>query len=62
MHSTGSMSSRWQRIARPAHSAGTSVAEITWLGTMSASRSNHQSESWVSTRPLPGTGVGRITS
>ena len=37
MHSTGTMSSRRHRIARPAHSAGTSVAEMTWFGTTLAS-------------------------
>ncbi len=49
-------------MARPAHSAGTSVAEITWLVITSPSWPNHQSESWVSTRPLPGIGVGSTTS
>ena len=49
-------------MARPAHSAGTSVAEMTWLGTTSASCSNHHSESWVRIAPLSGTGVGSITS
>ena len=37
MHSTGSIRSRRQRIARPANSAGTSPAEITCFGTRSAS-------------------------
>ena len=49
-------------MARPAHCRGTSVAEITWLGMMSLSRSNHHSDSWVRMRPLPGTGVGSTTS
>ena len=62
MHSTGTISSRRQRIARPGHSAGTSVAEITWLGTRSASRSNHHSDSWVRIAPLSGIGVGSTTS
>ncbi len=34
----------------------------TWLGMMSRVRSNQKLESWVSTSPLPGIGVGRITS
>ena len=42
--------------------AGTSVADTTWLGTMSASRSNHHSDSWVRIRPLSGIGVGSTTS
>ena len=46
-------------MARPANSAGTSVAEITWLGTMSASWSNHHSESRVRILPLSGIGVGQ---
>ena len=62
MHSTGSISSRRHRIARPSHSAGTSVPEITWFGITSPSWPNHHSESWVSTRPLPGIGVGSTTS
>ena len=62
MHSTGTMSSRRHRIARPANSAGTSVAEITWFGTRSASCSNHHSDSRVRTAPLSGIGVGSTTS
>ncbi len=61
-HSTGTISSRRHRIARPANSGGTSVAEITWLGTRSASCSNHHSDSAVSSLPLSGIGVGRTTS
>jgi len=45
MHSTITMSSRRQRIARPAHCSGTSVAEITWFGTTAASWSNHHKDS-----------------
>jgi hypothetical protein len=33
-----------------------------WLGTRCAVWSNHHVESAVSTRPLPGTGFGKITS
>ncbi len=62
MHSTGIMSSRRHLSARPFHSAGTSVAESTWFGITSASWSNHHSESWVRIAPLPGIGVGRMTS
>ena len=62
MHSTMTISRRSQRTARPAHSAGTSVAEMTWLGTTSASWSNHQSDSWVRILPLSGIGVGSTTS
>src|SRR4051812_37083015 len=36
--------------------------EMTWLGTTSASCSNHHSERPVSTAPLSGIAVGRITS
>src|SRR5216110_264491 len=62
MHSTGIIS-RWrQRIARPPNSAGTSVAEMTWLGTTSASCPNHHSDSRVRIVPLSGTGVGSTTS
>src|SRR6266511_2367952 len=62
MHSIWIISSRRQRMARPAHSGGTSAAEITWLGTTSASRANHHSESWVRILPLSRIGVGRTTS
>jgi hypothetical protein len=62
MHSTGSIFSRRHRIARPAHWAGTSVPEITWLGTTPLSWPNHHKESCVSTCPLPGIGVGSTTS
>ena len=62
MHSTGTIDSRRQRIARPANSAGTSVRETTWWGAMSASWSNHHSESAVKRRPLSGIGVGSTTS
>ena len=62
MHSTGSMSSRWHLIARPANSAATSDAEITWLGVTPASWPNHHSDSAVRIRPLSGMGVGRTTS
>ena len=58
MHSTGSIV---QAAAAdrpgPAHSAGTSVAEMTWLGMMSASCSNHHRDSCV--RILPLSGIGR---
>src|SRR5262249_25235684 len=40
----------------------TSVAEMTWFGTTSASWSNHHRLSWVSTFPLSGTSVGKTTS
>ena len=49
-------------MARPAHSGGTSEAEITWFGTMSASWPNHYSDSWVKILPLSGIGVGSTTS
>ncbi len=62
MHSTGTMSRRRHRIARPAHSGGTSVAEMTWFGATSASWPNHHSDSWVRILPLSGIGVGKITS
>ena len=62
MHSTGIISSRWHLMARPAHSGGTSDAEITWFGTMSASWPNHHSDSWVKILPLSGIGVGSTTS
>ena len=48
-------------MARPANSGGTSV-DTTWFGTMSASCSNHHSDSWVRTRPLSGIGVGSTKS
>ena len=62
MHSTPIMSSRRTRMARPAHSGGTRVAEITWLGTRSPSRSNHHSDSWVRMAPRSGIGVGSTAS
>src|ERR1700751_4621014 len=62
MHSTGSMRSLRHLIARPAHCAGTSVPEMTWLAITSVSWPNHHSDSCVSTRPLSGIGVGRTTS
>ena len=62
MHSTGSICSLRHLIARPAHWAGTSVPEMTWLAITSLSWPNHHSESWVRTRPLSGTGVGRTAS
>ena len=62
MHSTGSISSRWHLIARPANSAGTSEAEITWLGATAASWPNHHSDIEVRIRPFPGMGVGSTTS
>src|SRR5256885_10724345 len=43
-HSTGTMASLRHRIARPANCGGTSVLEMTWSGTTSASCSNHHSE------------------
>ncbi len=39
-----------------------SSADTRWCGTRSASRSNHQTDSAVSTRPLSGIGVGSTTS
>jgi hypothetical protein len=56
------MDSRRHRIARPANSAGTSVDEMTWFGTTSASCSNHHSDSRVRIAPLSGIGVGSTTS
>ncbi len=59
------MSRLLQISVRPFQSAGapagTSV-EITWLGTMSAIRSNHHSDSWVRTRPLSGISFGSTQS
>jgi hypothetical protein len=60
-HSIGYMSSFRTRIPRPAASAGTS-SEMKWLGAMSRVRSNQKSDIWVSTLPLSGISVGRITS
>ena len=54
MHSSGTMSRPWQRSARPVTACGTSLAEITWFGTMSASCSNQNVLIAVSTRPLSG--------
>ena len=62
MHSTGTIASLRQRTARPANSGGTSVADMTWFGAMSARRSNHHSDSAVRISPLSGMGVGRTTS
>ena len=62
MHSTWTIFSGLQRIARPANSSGTSVVDTTWFGTTSAIRSNHQAESWLSSLPLSGIGVGSETS
>jgi len=62
MHSNGTISRRRQRIARPSNSAGTSVADTRWFGTMSLSWPNHHTESWVSSAPLSGIGVGSTTS
>ena len=41
---------------------GPPAAVTTWWGTRSANCSNHQRLSWVSTVPLPGTGVGSTWS
>ena len=60
-HSTGYMSRRLTRSARPSASAGTS-SERKWLGTMSRVVSNQKTDIWVSTLPLSGIGVGRTTS
>ena len=63
MHSTGSISSRRTRSARPRNSAGTpSVALTKWLGTMSRVSPNQSTESPVRTRPLSGIGVGWTAS
>ena len=61
MHSTGSISRRRTSTARPATASGTSV-ETTWLGTTSASCSNHHSDSCVRTLPLSGISLSRMWS
>ena len=61
-HSTGNISSRSTSIARPRTSSGTSVYETTWFGQMWPVRSNQNAEIPVRTAPLPGIGVGWITS
>ena len=55
------MSSFCTRMPRPAASGGTS-SEMKWLGTISPVSSNQKSDIWVSTLPLSGIWVGRITS
>ena len=60
-HSTGYISSFLTRIPRPSASGGTS-SEMKWLGQISPVSSNQNSDIWVSTRPLSGIAVGRITS
>ncbi len=62
MHSTGSICSRRHLMARPAHCAGMSPPTMTWLATTSVSCQNHHRDSWVSTLPLSGMGVGSTTS
>ena len=56
------MSSRSTSIPRPRVSPGTSVYETRWFGQMCWVRSNQNTDSPVSTRPLSGMGVGCTTS
>ena len=62
-HSTGSISSRLTRSARPRWSSGTpSVAERKWFGTIPSVSPNQSTERPVRTLPLSGIAVGWTTS
>ena len=63
MHSTGSISSRFTRSARPRDSSGTpSVVERKWFGTIPSVSPNQRTDSPVSTLPLSGIVFGWTTS
>ena len=67
MASTGSASALWTTMERPARclrsgSVLNGSGSTMWLGTMAFVLSNQKLAIWVSTTPLSGIGVGRITS
>ena len=67
MASTGSASALWTTMDRPARclrcgSAPNGSGSTMWLGTMALVLSNQKLAICVSTTPLSGMGVGKITS